>query len=368
MMNGIYASTPRPGPQTAPDAPDESSRPGDDFAALFAGLWFAPALFLPSCPAGELASASAPEMMVGDTNLLGTSLPGTNPAAPPQPAPLPDPAWSELALNALRADSDALHVQPATASPAPGAASSAARHLPAPEIAEEAGAADALLREAASRDSASLASALAGEARRLRPGLNAWALKPLLAEQSGAPTEEPAPGEAATGQGAPHTFTPGHATLKRTGDEHAPAAEAPPVAAQTIDPIILAAESLARRESRTIRINLHPQELGQIEVHLTRDAAGRVSARLSAERETTRHILADSIGNLRDTMERAGLVVDQLDVSLSAGFGADQNRSSDGRHERVPITIPPAGEFSPEPIAADGIDAVREDRLLSLRA
>ncbi|HWQ31699.1 MAG TPA: flagellar hook-length control protein FliK [Blastocatellia bacterium] len=90
--------------------------------------------------------------------------------------------------------------------------------------------------------------------------------------------------------------------------------EAQTIIGQAAEPVINAAASLAPREARTLRLTLNPQELGQLEVRLTRDEDGRVSATFTADRETTRQALSAGLSELRQTLERAGLPVDRLEI------------------------------------------------------
>lgn len=91
-------------------------------------------------------------------------------------------------------------------------------------------------------------------------------------------------------------------------------AEAQTVIGQTAEPVVSAAVSLAPREARTLSLTLNPQELGRLEVRLTRDDDGRVSASFAVERETTRQALSAGLTELRQTLERAGLPVDRLEI------------------------------------------------------
>src|SRR6185436_17846419 len=80
----------------------------------------------------------------------------------------------------------------------------------------------------------------------------------------------------------------------------------PQVANQIVD----LAVATQPRQQRSVRLRLRPEELGQVDIQLTRDAAGRVSAQVVVEREAARAALTQSLAQLRETLERAGLSVD----------------------------------------------------------
>ncbi|HYE73992.1 MAG TPA: flagellar hook-length control protein FliK, partial [Blastocatellia bacterium] len=84
---------------------------------------------------------------------------------------------------------------------------------------------------------------------------------------------------------------------------------------QSATQIINAAEGIKPRETRTMRFELRPESLGRVEIELTRNSEGQVRAHLTAERGETSQFLQDGLGQLRESLERAGINVDRLDVS-----------------------------------------------------
>jgi flagellar hook-length control protein FliK len=142
------------------------------------------------------------------------------------------------------------------------------------------------------------------------------------------------------------------------------------VVAQTVNRIIGAAESVARRETRTLRLELKPEHLGRVEVELTRGGEGGLRAHLTAERGEAGHALQESIGQLRESLERAGVTVERLEVntrpSLSDAAGSQQHRHAP--EHTPPASRPHARGGGEQPEADDAPRAVREEGIISLRA
>jgi flagellar hook-length control protein FliK len=140
------------------------------------------------------------------------------------------------------------------------------------------------------------------------------------------------------------------------------------VAGQIANPLVGEAGRLARHEARTLHLSLRPEQLGQVEVKITRDAEGRLSAQLAAEHETARQALAEGIGHLRAALERAGLVIDRLEVSLGSNPSLNSGGQASEHHrpQSAQRTVP---DFSSSVATiTDGAPDAQEERLLSLRA
>lgn len=230
-----------------------------------------------------------------------------------------------------------------------------------------------LRAEAARRDSVSIVSLLAEATRNTRPPLTASSLKPLLAglTSNDASPFGDAPASDAISQSDASHFPLHAASSKLEG--FTPRAEAAyvPINEQLTGPMTAAAESLAYREGRTLRLRLNPEELGQIEIRLTRDAEGRLSAQLIAKHETTRDVLIDGMSHLRVALERAGLTVDRLDVGVGSGW---ENSSTGGHateddrpHAAAPVDKASEANSSTNPLTT-GDTRPAQDRLLNLRA
>jgi flagellar hook-length control protein FliK len=138
------------------------------------------------------------------------------------------------------------------------------------------------------------------------------------------------------------------------------------IQSQTISQIIAQASVLPPRQTKSLRLRLRPEELGQIDIELSRDAGGRISAHISADRDSARGVLTRSLDELRETLSRAGLNVDKLQISAEPGLSASpQERDNARSHTRE----------SPSGVAnllteteASGQPHADDDKLLSLHA
>jgi hypothetical protein len=145
------------------------------------------------------------------------------------------------------------------------------------------------------------------------------------------------------------------------------------VAEQLAEPLIVASEYLVPSVPRSFRLKLRPAELGQVEVELRRDAAGRLDARLTVSHEETSRVLGDELGQLREALERAGLQVGRLDVSTYvSGHGAGwhtsgQSNQPDYAEAQAFAHAAEAESFALESNLTGGAQAA-QDRLLNLHA
>jgi flagellar hook-length control protein FliK len=139
-----------------------------------------------------------------------------------------------------------------------------------------------------------------------------------------------------------------------------------PPALQLTSHILALAENLVAPQTRSIRLRLHPEELGQVEIQLTRNVDGKVSAHLTTERETTKVALSQSLDQLRGTLERAGLTVDHLQVRASNGSLTNSKQNHDAPTPRTGSRFQNIDSSA----SADDADAARgrEHKLLSLTA
>lgn len=233
--------------------------------------------------------------------------------------------------------------------------------------------------EAAQRDSATVASLLAEATRQVRPQFNAAALKPLLTERTLAalepeknPTEtdsiEPANlNNAAFPDGTMPTALRHAMAGGGNSSNEAISNVAKEVVSQVAAPVMDFFEKMGNHESRTLNLRLHPDSLGQVDVQLTRDGKGGLSAHLTTDHDTARRALHEGINHLRETLEQAGVHVTRLDVSVGHGSSSFNSNQRGTTSESSPTSYLPATtsttEVTPTHTAADP-----EDRVISLRA
>lgn len=139
------------------------------------------------------------------------------------------------------------------------------------------------------------------------------------------------------------------------------------VVAQLERPILETVNTIPPKQTRSLRIRLKPEELGQVEVQLSRDAAGKVSAQMYVERENARQVLSQTLPQLRQALEQAGIAVDHLQVSSEsssfAGNARNQDQPAEGNSRASFVSS--NQENTPR---VDAPAQVRDHKLLSLNA
>lgn len=137
---------------------------------------------------------------------------------------------------------------------------------------------------------------------------------------------------------------------------------------QDINQIIAQAEALRGRQTRSMRLSLRPAELGEIDIQISRDAAGRISAHISAERESARVALSRSIDQLRETLSRAGLTVDKIEINARPDLFAGNRENNEARSNHRESQSVVANLLVENETQAGGRPRAEEEKLLSLRA
>lgn len=140
------------------------------------------------------------------------------------------------------------------------------------------------------------------------------------------------------------------------------------IQSQTISQIMAQAETLPGRQMRSFRLRLRPEELGEIDIQLSRDAAGRISAHISAERESARGTLSRSLDELRATLSRAGLSVDKLQISTEPGLSTGNRGTEDARSNTRESPSGVANSLSQDETETSGRPLAEDEKLLSLHA
>jgi len=124
------------------------------------------------------------------------------------------------------------------------------------------------------------------------------------------------------------------------------------------------------KETGSVTLRLHPEELGQVKVELVMDKDS-VRAHLHAQSQQVQEVLERHLPRLRDALEQQGLKIDQLQVSVDSQHHG--NRETFQQHEqqrfagfqKMPASL--AG-YKGEPGAAPTTQApTRQGSGLSLR-
>lgn len=222
--------------------------------------------------------------------------------------------------------------------------------------------------EAAQRDSFSVATALAETSRHTRQSPTASLLMKSAAQpdldSSAANTSDPAVAELDSIT-APANAAHG---AKPLDSGVSPARDASAIVNQTVQPIIALAEMVARRETRSIRMRLHPEDLGEIEINISRDSAGRLSARVSTQHEAARQALNSELDALRSTLKDAGLNFERLDVQLQSNSGeTNTNQHAPQQQQQQENLSHPTLAAPIQPLSTEQSDH-QKTRLLTVRA
>ncbi len=404
VANPTSAAATESGPTSeVTDQAGDQADAGQDFAALLAA-WFAPAA-APMTPAplpgGEPATGQAAYSFAVTSDQqasAGASLPLT--LQPELLGVVPTLPASALAAIALpeAALIEAVPVPPPDLAVAAAAAAvSNLAPLPIPTgIVTSTAAPDTAPAQLEITDSADVTS-LASQSETSQTGfeteavkLAARVVKDILAEAETATSSTPehTSGNASEAEFPPELSAREQASLpapeaadsaitapslqaNRLTNTGAPAASEgrnapPPIIHQTLDPLLALAQQTSPRETRSLRFQLHPEELGRVDVEVTRDAAGRVSASLNADGVEAANTLTNGIGHLRAALEKAGVNVEHLDVYATPQF--QHNNQSNQQQQSPTPRAAPTNHFGAEQISEELSTTVEEEKLLNLRA
>lgn len=127
----------------------------------------------------------------------------------------------------------------------------------------------------------------------------------------------------------------------------------------------LAALTAKKNEKQSMKMRLHPAELGAVEISLERNSSGALSAHFITENEGARQALTNNLDQLRDSLQKSGWQVGQLDVSSNPSSStADQNREHRSRQNEVV-----GGQtFDHRSDKPEDLEQDSSSRLLNLRA
>ncbi len=147
------------------------------------------------------------------------------------------------------------------------------------------------------------------------------------------------------------------------------AAVVQPLVQQTVEPLLTLAQSVQPGEAQTLRFSLNPAALGRVEVEVMRDAEGHISAALTVEQSDTAQALTHGIGQLRESLEHAGLVVEQLQVTVQMqSQNAQQFGQQPSQQQASSPANPKADSLPAAALSADETTPASENKLLSLHA
>ncbi len=135
-----------------------------------------------------------------------------------------------------------------------------------------------------------------------------------------------------------------------------------------IEPTLLALASDVRldRERQSLKIQLHPSELGTVEISLVKNESGSVNAHIVADNESAHASLNENVEQLRSSLENAGLQIEKLEVNFRSASSPGQGEGNGGSaHGHTASNSP---DVASDPVGISENDEESASRLVSLRA
>lgn len=303
----------------AAPAPEETDAPAEVVPALAAPARD-PAPPPPAAPTTQAAGPPSPEAAVAAV-LPATERPPTERPRAPRPATPADTPVEPAGATGSAHPAEARRTEDATP-PQP---------LPAAIAPAEDGAADAPPADApieAADGPAPRAAPAEPAAPRAEPAAGRPAPAVLAAEAPAMPppVERPAASAPAV---APHA---------------ASARSTPMAPSQQIAPVLITLASGAPGLPDSLTLTLDPQELGRIEVEVTRESERRVAIAVLAERPETLHLLMRDAALLDRALAQAGVGAEGRSLAFDLGGGSDgrQDRGAGPPHRTEPAAATPA--------------------------
>jgi flagellar hook-length control protein FliK len=144
-----------------------------------------------------------------------------------------------------------------------------------------------------------------------------------------APTEDaPKPKEADPQTPPPQALPISHATPTRIDVPDAPAPAPSPDAAKLVKDIADQIGLLAGQGKSDFHLQLRPEALGRLSVHLSMDDGG-VTVRMHADSAQAKAMIDSNLSQLKQSFQDQGIRVDRFVVNVSQG-----QFSQDGQHPR----------------------------------
>lgn len=139
-----------------------------------------------------------------------------------------------------------------------------------------------------------------------------------------------------------------------------------------LEPRIIELAEFAEKtgDKKSVKMRLHPEELGEVEVNLETRSNGEIRAHIHTDKESAHKILADNLEHLRENLQNNGWQVEKLEVSCNPFSSGQQNTGENSSRENQ--TVPNQRNFNSD---ADRTTQPSDDpvektvnRLVNLRA
>ncbi|MGC4034169.1 MAG: flagellar hook-length control protein FliK [Tepidisphaeraceae bacterium] len=105
------------------------------------------------------------------------------------------------------------------------------------------------------------------------------------------------------------------------------------VAEENVDRIVTSVRGEMQKGGGTMQIRLDPPSLGQVQVQISVDDTGVLSASLQTSNEEATRLLSHNLQQLKTTLETAGVMVDKIQVKQAAPTEQSSSNQQNGQGE-----------------------------------
>ena len=176
-----------------------------------------------------------------------------------------------------------------------------------------------------------------------------------------------APGDTSTGSVSTENVFERSMSIAGASDAAEVPAPSRAEAASQVAPAIIELEKFIGQEKNmdSLKMRLSPAELGSVEITLIRNDDGSMSAQLMTETESAQNSLSESLTQLRESLEAAGIQVEAIEIGCKSFSSAGQGDGREGPRMQQNIGNAPGTAAEPGRAAEETGD---DNRLLDLQA
>ena len=141
-------------------------------------------------------------------------------------------------------------------------------------------------------------------------------------------------GDATTGQGQQYSAQAGNANAPVKGVEASSGVKTEfklperPMAQSVANQVAMKVKLMAGENRQEMELQLKPESLGKLSLKIVHER-GEILAKITAENEQVKGILESNLQLLKDALEKNGLSVQQLSVSVGNGSNSDSKQSKE---------------------------------------
>ncbi len=97
------------------------------------------------------------------------------------------------------------------------------------------------------------------------------------------------------------------------------------VLSQVSTAILTSAKNVTDKQPVSLQLTLFPKELGKVEIKMVRSSKGVLSTNITVSSDQAYGALSSGLSQLRDSLEQAGVFIDQLGIQNNLDSGGEQN-------------------------------------------